>query len=200
MAHWFDASKYQKYIVKMGGGKPYLMVVGQIKSAHDAGVLLGSETFVEYTEKHVRVRVRIKVLNKHLDNFDSLPEDAKIGYYDGVAESPLTGGKSAEGVFPTEVCETSALGRAMAKFGVNLDSMATAEEMEQVATKKNTGYDKKPDFDDEVRSTLRSQGWNTKGKVEAASQERFSKPFDELDDADLRGWVAELKKKPVVPF
>ena len=41
MAHWFDATKYQKYIVKMQGGKSYLTVIGQVKAAHDAGVLLG---------------------------------------------------------------------------------------------------------------------------------------------------------------
>ena len=154
----------------------------------------------EKHDTHVRVRVRIKVLNKHLDDFDNLPEDAKISYYDGIAESPLSGGKSAEGTFPTEVCETSALGRAMAKFGVNLDSMATAEEMEQVATKKDTGYGTASTLDEDIKSSLRAQGWTTKGKVEAAAQERFKKSFSDLDDADLRGWVAELKQQPVTPF
>ena len=207
MGSYFKIDDYKKYVIKMRGGKEYLQVVGVVKAAIDYGVLLGTETTITETDTMVRVHVRAKVLNKHLENFADLPIELQVGYYDGIADNPKTGGSGAAQNFPLEDAETSALGRALSKVGFNYETMATADEMQIVEVKRDSGYVAAPPRAaspavEELRAALKSNGVTTVKDANLKANERYGVIFSQLTDEQAKDWLHELKSTPkkATPF
>lgn len=183
----------------MQGNKEYLTVVGAMTAAHAAGIIVGSSTEIKDTEQVVRVKVTLKVLNKHIPDYESLPPDLQFGYYDGVADNPKVGGKGAAANFPLEDAETSALGRALAKLGFVLDAMATADEMSLVDKKKSSGYEKPVIDKDKIKelyTAVKKSGVETKEAADAAATDLYGVPINKLTLEQVNEWIARLS----VPF
>lgn len=200
MTAYFEVEKYKQYLLKMQGGKQYLQVIGQLKGAIDYGVLLGVEQDVIDNPDVVRVKVRVKVLNKHLDGWESLPDDQKIGYYEGWADNPKKGGKGAAALFPLEDALTSALGRALTLVGFNYNTTATADEMEIVTKKAASGYLTNDEVFAELKAKLKAAGITTNVAAEKAAKEKFGKALTDITAEEARQWCTTLSAKPSVPF
>lgn len=196
-----ERAKYEKYIQRMRGGAFYFSVAGRVKAAMDLGILLGSETFIEDSAdgKAIRVTVRIKVLNKHIPNYEQLPPDLQYGYYDGVADNPKTGGQGAAANFPLEDAQTSALGRALGQLGLVFDSFASAEEIQIASKKQSSGYETALVTRDQVAkifSILKSQGVGTRDEANAKAVEMFGQPIGKITSDQASEWISKLE----IPF
>ena len=198
--HKLNRADYQKYIVKQRGGKDYLMVVGALKAAMESGIIVGSETSIEDTDKVVRVKVRLKALNKHIPEYAELPPDLRFGYYEGVADNPKVGGQGAAEKFPLEDAETSALGRALAKLGFVVDNMASADEMALVEKKQSSGYEvNRPTREKmaELYSALKSSGVATdRAAANMQAVEIYGVNLTALSAEQVDEWLKRLS----VPF
>jgi hypothetical protein len=202
-----DRKPYQQYVVKLSG-KDYLMVVGQMKAAHDAGVFMGSETIsVEETETHLRVGVRAFILNRHLVGDEGIPQTSAflISSYDGFAQAPKTDGPNdkrspAQKKAPLEDLETSALGRALSKAGFALDTMATADEIILANNRETGGYELELPPRKRLSEQLKASGIKSKAAAEKAAQDKFEKTLDNLTDDEVQSWLVELQKAEPVPF
>lgn len=178
------------------GGKQYVTVAGRVFAAHDARQLIGVDTTLEETDKHYRMVATAYVLNTHLvadfEQFLQLPTIAQVGTFQGSAQSPKTGGKSAEGSSPLEVAETSAVGRALgfAGFGV-LESIATHEEVQAALDRQGntpTAAQKKQVFD-LAKKTLDIKD---KDAFDTASLAKYGVPAADLTATQITDWIKEL--------
>lgn len=199
---YFNVDDYKEFLLKMQGGKMYLQVIGQIKAAIDYGVMLGVEQEVIDDPDVVRVKATVKLLNKHLDNWESLPEHLQVGTYVGWADNLKVGGKGAARDFPLEDALTSAVGRALTLAGFNYQTTATADEMQTVEKKKaaGSGYKDTDTVVTELSNALKKTGVKTKADADAAAQQRYGKPWNNLTPAEMRQWLAAVATTPEVPF
>lgn len=194
-----NRADYEKYIIKVKGGAEYLKVVGALKAAMDSGILVGSETMIEDTDKVVRVKVRLKVLNKHIPEYAELPPDLRYGYYEGVADNPKVGGAGAAQNFPLEDAESSALGRALQKLGFVLDNLASADEMALVEKKKSSGYEvHRPTKEKltDLYNTLKAAGVTDRAAANQQSNELYGANLNALSAEQVDDWLKRLS----VPF
>lgn len=158
-----------KYVVNISG-KDYLTVAGRVHMAHESGRLLGAdmnivESFDGPTDPgYITVRAKVRVLNERNiptvekllkavggDTNWAIADTIKsllVNEFDGIAKSPKEGSeawkqlppRSPERSNPTEVCATSALGRALGAAGFgDSESFATADEV-FVAQSRQEGY------------------------------------------------------------
>jgi hypothetical protein len=186
----FDRQLLKKYIKKISG-QDYLTVAGRIVAGHNSGQLIGAETACDIDNERGKVLCRSAVMVLP-PNWKELPEAAQTHTYTGYAESPLKGGRNAEGTNPIEVAETSAIGRALgfAGFGV-MESIASADEVEVAQARQAatvTAAQKKALLDAATKTGVAKD----KAELEALAQEVHGKPLSDLTAKEVTEWTAVL--------
>lgn len=218
----------------------------QMQIAEDGGFARGSyaEGELESQQGFVTVKASVKVLNeaniplvekliKTLPKestsswqIESLINRLLINEYEGLAKSPREGSaawqklpaNAPERSNPTEVCATSALGRALGAAGFgDTESFASADEI-SVAQNRQANSDapassassaprqasdtKGPtDKQKKFLQTLVKQKLGVSSPEQFASlvQDKFGKPMADLSSRDVSNWIDELAKEEV-PF
>jgi hypothetical protein len=210
----FDAKEYGKYIVD-ASGTPYMMVAGRVLLAHKSGQLIGAHTEkIHEDEDVIQVKATVTVLN--YDTFQRLKNDGveedtaamlATQEYSGLAESDKhavdkNGKPTAEGNRPLEVAETSALGRALGVAGFGpLDSIASADEIFTLLTNGRkdvsglSGGGKLTEGQEKFLKDLIQQKLGQ--DPDAASMDKFGKPFDQITRREGSPWIEALKSMPV---
>lgn len=117
------------YVNKLNG-KNYINVAGRVWLAHDARQLVGVEHEHWQDEDFLYCTTTATILNSHIPGFENFPDAFKFGKFQGTSRALKKGGKSAEGTNPTEVAETSSLGRALGFAGFAIpEGIASSEEI-----------------------------------------------------------------------
>lgn len=236
-----------KHVVNIRG-KDYLTVAGRVALAHETGRLLGvtmsSSDEFDAGGDYISVRAKVRILNESQmplvekliaaagreDKFNILANTINqllVNEYEGIAKSPKEGSdawmrlpaNAPERSNPTEVCATSALGRALGAAGFgDTESFASADEI-TVATNRQASYSgtapsggsfaskasaSKPPSDKQKKylQTLVRQKLNITDNSEFSSlvNDKFNKGLDELSALDVSNWIDELAKAEEVPF
>lgn len=196
----FNPKDYSQYIVNIKG-KEYLMVAGQVKAAHDLGIFISSETTsIDLTPTHLRVMVRVTLFNRDL--YEEFGDRAEVilatnpqffyQYADGASQAPL---ERQEGDRRSVVqlnamledLETSATGRALAKLGFVLGSMATADEIkiaeERLERKGNR------------QKLAKLLGSSKITELDKKTLELVGKKFNDLDQSEISALIQQLGTK-----
>lgn len=202
--------------------------------------------------EYITVVAKVKVLNeKNVDTAERLLKSVSAGdfpyglsetigslvvnTYEGVAKSPKEGSpawqrlppNAPERSNPTEVCATSAIGRALGAAGFgDSESFATADEI-SIAENRQMSYGSNeqpvgqrqapaasgparkasatnPPSDKQKKyiQTLAKQKLGAQSPADFALlvKEKFGKSIDELSALDVSNWIDELSKAEEPPF
>lgn len=233
-----------KYVVNIRG-KEYLTVAGRVAMAHESGRLLsikaepvhdphGSDT------DYITIIAKVQVLNEKnveiaerllkASSGSDIPFDLAraintliVNEYEGVAKSPKEGSapwqklppNAPERSNPTEVCATSAIGRALGAAGFgDSESFATADEV-SIAQNRQSSYESSvasaptastggqrkasstnPPSDKQKKyiQTLAKQKLGVQNPADFLKlvNDKFGKGIDELSALDVSNWIDEL--------
>lgn len=233
-----------KYVVNIRG-KEYLTVAGRVAMAHESGRLLGIKMESLYDPNgvdtdYITIVSKVQVLNeKNVEIAERLLKASGgsdvpyelartintllVNEYEGVAKSPKEGSpawqklppNAPERSNPTEVCATSAIGRALGAAGFgDSESFATADEV-TIAQSRQSGYESSapsapaasaggqrkasstnPPSDKQKKyiQTLAKQKLGVQNPADFLKlvNDKFGKGIDELSALDVSNWIDEL--------
>lgn len=201
-----------------------------------------------HDSEYITIVAKVKVLNeKNVDIAERLLKSVSAGdfpyglsdtignlvvsTYEGVAKSPKEGSaawqrlpaNAPERSNPTEVCATSAIGRALGAAGFgDSESFASADEI-TVAQARQSGYEEastetvsrpapaqrkasstNPPSDKQKKyiQTLAKQKLGIQNPAEFTKlvNNKFGKTIDDLTSLDVSNWIDELSKAEEPPF